>query len=73
MRAQQYNEKVAQSYEAAAVTARSFSLGQTVSVGFDCANYLQELADRVRKEDHELSALELSELVCSYKAMLVFE
>lgn len=68
-----FNEKTANDYESAAVIARSVAPGERVSVGFDCANYLQELADRVRKEDHELSQLELSELVCSYKAMLVFE
>lgn len=68
-----FNEEIAKGYEVAAVTARSFGLGKTVSIGFDCANYLQELADRVRKEDHELSALELAELVGSYRAMLVFE
>jgi hypothetical protein len=68
-----FNEEAAKKYEQAAVTARSFGLGERVSVGFDCANYLQEIADRVRKEDHELDALELAELVSSYRAMLVFK
>ena len=68
-----FNEELAKNYEAEARASRRFPLGDTVSVGFDCANYLQELADRVRKEDHALSSMELAELVTSYKAMLVFE
>jgi len=67
------NEKVAQNFEGAAIISRRAPLGNTVSVGFDCAVFLQELADRVRKEDHELTAPELAELVGSYKAMLCFE
>jgi hypothetical protein len=65
-----FNEKVANNFEGAAIIARRTPLGETTAVGFDCANYLQELADRVRKEDHELTAPELAELAGSYKSML---
>ncbi len=68
-----YNEKTASNLEAAAVIARRTACGETVNVGFDVANYLQEMADRLRKEQHELSEGEMSDLFLSYKAMLVFE
>lgn len=69
-----FNEKVVCNLEAAAVISRSSPLGKgTVHVGFDVANFLQEMADQVRKADHELSEPELAALGGSYKAMLVFE
>jgi hypothetical protein len=70
-----FNEETARGYEKGAIIARRYlsPTGVSVNPGFDVANYLQELADRLRKEDHDLSALELSELILSYKAMLVFE
>lgn len=63
-----FNETAANNLEAAASISR-----RARDVGCDCANLLQEWADRLRKEDHELSQIELAEMCGQYKGMLVFK
>ncbi len=63
-----FNETSASNLEGAVIIAR-----RTLNVGHDCANLLQEMADRVRKEDRELTQEEFLDLARSFRGMLVFE
>jgi len=63
------NEEIIASLENAAQISRT-----TVAAnkgGFDVANYLQELADSVRKLDHELVSDEMDAIACFHSNMLV--